>query len=153
MRSAPLHKRSSGVMMARGRLSSNLRFKFPNATRPSDEFARAHLDDYIGHYRFYQNGPKGDVYYARQGDKLYERDESYCCNVIEPARGRPQFPPCIFARFIFLGIGFQFFVGDDINKFYINHCLVHSDLITRTMNLDAGMAFLWNKIAKGRVLP
>lgn len=80
-------------------------------------------------------------------------DAIHCCNMIEPARGGPLFPPCIFTRCIFLGIGFQFFVSENLDKRYIKDCLIHGDLITRTIGLDVGMAFRWTKIAKGRDLP
>jgi hypothetical protein len=80
-------------------------------------------------------------------------DPSYCCNLIEPGRGRPQFGSSIFARFYFLGIGFQFFVGDNLDRLYLNQCLAHSDVIIRTLQLDVDMAKRWTAIAKGRVLP
>jgi hypothetical protein len=44
----------------------------PNAHRAPDISVLPHLDDYVGHYRFYQNGDKGDFRVFRKGDKLFE---------------------------------------------------------------------------------
>jgi len=44
----------------------------PNAHRAPDISVLSHLDDYVGHYRFYQNGDKGDFHVFRKGDKLFE---------------------------------------------------------------------------------
>lgn len=80
-------------------------------------------------------------------------DPSYCCTVIEPARGGPQPGSSIFARFYFLGIGFQFFVGDNLDRRYTNQCLFHSDTIVRTIQLEVDLAQRWAAIARGRTLP
>jgi ketosteroid isomerase-like protein len=46
----------------------------PNLGRAPDSSAVAHLDDYIGRYRFYQHGEeKGEASVFRKGDMLYER--------------------------------------------------------------------------------
>jgi hypothetical protein len=44
----------------------------PNAHRDPDISVLSHMDDYVGHYRFYQNGEKGDFRVFRKGDKLFE---------------------------------------------------------------------------------
>jgi hypothetical protein len=44
----------------------------PNAHRAPDISVLSHLDDYVGHYRFHQNGDKGDFRVFRKGDKLFE---------------------------------------------------------------------------------
>jgi Domain of unknown function (DUF4440) len=46
--------------------------QIPNANRVHDSAMLAHLDEYVGHYVFYQNGYKGDVHVFRKGDKLFE---------------------------------------------------------------------------------
>jgi hypothetical protein len=46
--------------------------QIPNANRVRDSATLAHLDEYVGHYEFYQNGDKGDVHVFRKGDKLFE---------------------------------------------------------------------------------
>lgn len=46
--------------------------QIPNAHRAPDISVLSHLDDYVGHYRFYQNGDKGDFRVFRKGDKLFE---------------------------------------------------------------------------------
>ena len=46
--------------------------QIPNAHRAPDISVLFHLDDYVGHYRFYQNGDKGDFRVFRKGDKLFE---------------------------------------------------------------------------------
>ncbi len=43
-----------------------------NAHRAPDTSVLSHLDDYVGHYRFYQNEDKGDFRVFRKGDKLFE---------------------------------------------------------------------------------
>ena len=42
----------------------------PNKTRQSQ--ANNHLDDYVGRYRLGENGDKGEISIARNGDKLFE---------------------------------------------------------------------------------
>lgn len=44
----------------------------PNLLRPADPSVLAHLDDYVGHYRFYQGAEKGEMTVFRKGDALYE---------------------------------------------------------------------------------
>jgi hypothetical protein len=44
----------------------------PNVHRAPDISVLSHLDDYVGHYRFYQNGEKGDFRVFRKGNKLFE---------------------------------------------------------------------------------
>jgi hypothetical protein len=46
--------------------------QIPNAHRDPEPSVLSHLDDYVGHYRFYQNGDKGDFHVFRKGDKLFE---------------------------------------------------------------------------------
>jgi hypothetical protein len=46
--------------------------QIPNAHRAPDISVLSHLDDYVGHYRFYQNGDKGDFRVFHKGDKLFE---------------------------------------------------------------------------------
>jgi hypothetical protein len=80
-------------------------------------------------------------------------DASSCCFVIEPARGKQQPGASIFARFYFLGIGFQFLLGDRLPKRYLDQCLAHGNAIARTIHLDIDIAQRWAAIAKGRALP
>jgi uncharacterized protein DUF4440 len=44
----------------------------PNKNRQPSASAIDHLDDYVGHYRFGENGDKGEISVARTGDKLFE---------------------------------------------------------------------------------
>ena len=44
----------------------------PNKNRKPLVGARDHFDDYVGHYRFGENGDKGEVSITRVGDKLYD---------------------------------------------------------------------------------
>lgn len=58
----------------------------PNAHRAPDISALSHLDDYVGHYRFYQNGDKGDFRVFRKGDKLFESTGPNEADEILPGR-------------------------------------------------------------------
>jgi ketosteroid isomerase-like protein len=44
----------------------------PNKNRQPSTGASDHLDDYVGHYRFGENGDKGELSVIRVGDKLSE---------------------------------------------------------------------------------
>jgi hypothetical protein len=44
----------------------------PNKSRKPVVGASDHFDDYVGHYRFGENGGKGEVSITRVGDKLYD---------------------------------------------------------------------------------
>ena len=44
----------------------------PNKDRKPPTGANDHFDDYVGHYRFGENGDKGEVSITRVGDKLYD---------------------------------------------------------------------------------
>jgi Domain of unknown function (DUF4440) len=44
----------------------------PNKNRRPLAGAGEHFDDYVGHYRFGENGDKGEVSITRLGDKLYD---------------------------------------------------------------------------------
>jgi hypothetical protein len=46
--------------------------QIPNAHRVPDISVLSHLDDYVGHYRFYQDGDKGDFRVFRKGNTLFE---------------------------------------------------------------------------------
>jgi len=60
--------------------------QIPNAHRPPDSSVVSHLDDYVGHYRFYQNGDKGDFRIFRKGDKLFESTGSNEADELLPGR-------------------------------------------------------------------
>jgi hypothetical protein len=58
----------------------------PNMNRkpsPND-----HLDDYVGHYRFGENGDKGETSVVRKGDRLSEFSESWGEKAIELLPGK-----------------------------------------------------------------
>jgi len=44
----------------------------PNKNRKPSTGAGDHISDYVGHYRFGENGDKGEISVVRTGDKLFE---------------------------------------------------------------------------------
>jgi hypothetical protein len=60
--------------------------QIPNAHRAPDVSVLSHLDDYVGHYRFYQNGDKGDFHIFRKGNQLFESTGPNEADEILPGR-------------------------------------------------------------------
>jgi ketosteroid isomerase-like protein len=46
------------------------------------------LDDYVGHYRFGENGDKGEITVVRKGDRLFEFSESWGNEAVELFPGK-----------------------------------------------------------------
>jgi hypothetical protein len=76
-------------------------------------------------------------------------DSSFHSGVIEPCRGVHE-PTCEHYQFLFLGIGFDLFVGKTMHDHFRKHCFVRGDLIAMTQILDHGIHFKWKRLAKGR---
>ena len=65
-------RRFSRARMANGGEVALQETGMPNKDRKPPAGASDHFDDYVGHYRFGENGDKGEVSITRVGDKLYD---------------------------------------------------------------------------------